>query len=765
MECPPGYWKIIAIYSMPSGESPVGLKRNQPSYIIDHFSPRKLIANNNYFWGSRSGMNDFYGNPFRSFVQAEFKFLTDRHYSEDIIPYFRQKRKYELSPFLPVLLVPGIDNAWMQELELNRGAEFVISEEDERIRHDYQMTISDLFIEKFLDTHLRWGEQRGIFTRFQPYGMKIDLIRAVGHIHIPETEQEYAGGSDLFLKIISSGANLYNRSIVSAEALTHKNRSLATSPQQMKLAVDKLFSAGVNHLVLNGIPYPYGDESYGEMGWDPLSSPFRPLENYSANISERNPFWKYQAEINQYITRCQYLLRQGKPEIDVLIYYPFLGFPDEFKRTRQHEELYFNGEVPTYPLLYQASELEKTAEGWLEQKPNPQKEWLKQIWHLTQVLDNLGVSWNWVNDESLQEARMENGQIQIRAKTFQMVLLPDVPFIETETARQLAMLSRQGGRILVYGKPPRRQPGFFNYKANDTRVSHYMKELANPNGMQNPDDLKNYFVGRPVEQTIRFDKSFPYIRHAKRTLPNQDQFIFFWNTMSKDRNFSLMVNREEGFYYWLDPWKGTIHKLFPDDRQVLRASLQGYGSGFLYSATEEIIDSILSPLPQVKRHLSTKKEVDVRFLDRWDVVVSGPDVADGEIAYTDTTLFDWRTNTALKYSSSEGYYRCSFVLGKTLVGKQYILDLGAVYTSADIRINTINAATCMWMPGRLDITEFLYPGFNVIEVWVTPGLYNRAVGKSANGNSTAVQFDRDEECLLPAGLHGPVLLYEIEEGI
>lgn len=45
-----------------------------------------------------------------------------------------------------------------------------------------------------------------------------------------------------------------------------------------------------------------------------LSSPFANFVGFSSNISEANPFWNDLTEMNEYIVRCQYLLRQGKPE-------------------------------------------------------------------------------------------------------------------------------------------------------------------------------------------------------------------------------------------------------------------------------------------------------------------------------------------------------------------------------------------------------------------------------------------------------------------
>ena len=763
-QAPLGYWKIIAVYAVPSGMGSAFSAYANQGYVVDHFDKQKVIANYNYHFGTRTGLDKWYSHPLRSIFNDAFAFSVEQHYSNKIFEWFKQKRLYDPTPFLPVLLYPGRDNFLLNSMESKRNPLYIISENDARIRHDYAQTISDLFIEQFMDSSRLWAKSRGLLHRAQAYGFSVDIIRASGHADIPEGEQNYAGGSELFLKLITSGAQLYNRPLVSAEAFSHDHLSYMMTPQRMKIAVDKLLGTGFNQLIFHGTPYIWQHPQYGEAGWVPFASPFYPYNSLSTSISPLDPYWKHQIQLNQYVSRAQYLLRQGEPQTEVLIYYPFLGFPHEFYKEEDHDELYFNGYMNHKEGKGRRDKTEELFAEWIEAEENPRRRWLRKTWELLKVLERQGVNWAWVNDESLQEASIEAGKIQIRSNTYQALILPEVETIEAATARNLAVMTRQGGRIIIYGKSPMRQPGFFNYEENEVLIGRYMKEVAIPHAMQSPKDLEDYFIGNPIEQQVGFDGFYDFLKYQRRRFDDGSELLFFRNTLDKDRFFMTRINAPFEHIYWFDPWEGNIHALTPNDQNQVKGFLHGYGSGFLFCSKETAIpDSLLSPIARVNQPLSSHRAIDTRALDRWDLVVVGNDVPGMEVSYPDTSLFDWRTNSLLKYSSSEGFYRCTFELTDTLPGKRYILDLGNIAGTADIKVNAELSGSCIIRPYRLDITHQLLPGFNSIEIWITPPLRNRMIGKGLEGEEGYAHFDDPSISLVPVGLLGPVVVWEVDE--
>jgi hypothetical protein len=70
------------------------------------------------------------------------------------------------------------------------------------------------------------------------------------------------------------------------------------------------------------------------------------------------------------------------------------------------------------------------------------------------ALDRHGVSFDVVDDASVQRAEASDGALRIRDLVFRAVLLPSASVLEEETARRLAELLDAGGRVVVVGRAP-----------------------------------------------------------------------------------------------------------------------------------------------------------------------------------------------------------------------------------------------------------------------------------------------------------------------
>ncbi len=276
-EAPPGDWLIIASWLLPSGEAPMIAAQKPQGFVVDHLRKPQVLGHYEYAYGTRTGLPAHYGRGFRGFFNDSLEFRLRRMGVEGILGEFKARRGYDLQPWLPAIYVEGHDNMYFTEIAGIRAApEFALTPLDERVRHDYQQTLSDLVIERFVETSATWAAQRGLVSRGQSYGMDLDVLRALGANTIPETEQLWAGGSDLALKMASSAAALYGRPLVSAESFVWSQRDWSTTARKLKAAADKLLLAGVNHIVYHGTPYPWtGDaaQPFGEEGWSPFSGP------------------------------------------------------------------------------------------------------------------------------------------------------------------------------------------------------------------------------------------------------------------------------------------------------------------------------------------------------------------------------------------------------------------------------------------------------------------------------------------------------------
>ncbi|MDQ1021605.1 glycosyl hydrolase [Streptomyces afghaniensis] len=70
------------------------------------------------------------------------------------------------------------------------------------------------------------------------------------------------------------------------------------------------------------------------------------------------------------------------------------------------------------------------------------------------ALDRRGISFDVVDDDSVQRAKAADGALRIRNLAYRAVLLPSASVLEEETARRLTELLDAGGRVVVVGRPP-----------------------------------------------------------------------------------------------------------------------------------------------------------------------------------------------------------------------------------------------------------------------------------------------------------------------
>nr|WP_262891240.1 glycosyl hydrolase [Spirosoma utsteinense] len=260
-QLPAGNWKLIALWSRPSGQKTMAATPNQGP-VVDHFDSLKVIKNYQHVVGSRTGLEPYYGNPLRAIFNDSYEFEVDRHYSLDFIAYFKKKRGYDITPWLPANLQKGYNYASYKRP--NAALDYSFGSEDWRLRYDYDQTIGELLGEHFIKTSSRYLEKRGMLHRTQAYGMPMDMMANAGLASIPETESML--GPEAILKVMASGAQLYNRPILSAESVVFINRAYTTTPQKIRLAVDKLFAAGVNQIIYHGVPYRYTPRELGPQG-------------------------------------------------------------------------------------------------------------------------------------------------------------------------------------------------------------------------------------------------------------------------------------------------------------------------------------------------------------------------------------------------------------------------------------------------------------------------------------------------------------------
>jgi hypothetical protein len=752
IEVEAGDWRVIAFWTAPDGEYISLAALPGTGFVVDHFSDDRVRANLEHFLGDNSGLAQWFGTSLRGFFNDSFELKAERHFTDDFLAAFRERRGYDPVPFLPAMVPPGADDHIFDGAGIRTAAPFSFEHEDDlRLQYDYARTVSDLFIERFVSQSTSWGRARGLASRIQPYGIRIDVIEAAGVAAIPEAEQLYAGGSELFIKVVSSGAHLYGRPLVSAESLVWAGRDWMTTPRKAKAAVDKLFTAGVNHLVFHGFPYRTGRPEFGETDWHPFSSPWSGIGTYSTGISESDPFWPFQADLNRYVARCQYALRLGSPSVDLAVYYPWLGVPASLARLEETGEFLFQGRFEDEPGSPQNA-LFGIVDGLFGGRHlGPAVDWLAAVWPVLQALEDRGYTWEWINDKGLSQATGTPEGINVLGNRYKAILVPGAPYMTVAAASGLVRAGERGGAIVLSGGRPQAQPGFLDRENGDRTVRQAMEKLGNFIRVREasmPSEIDAILADLGVEPGLRHRVVPQAARHVERVLEDGSRLVFLRNPEPAARSFEFEVPKGCEGALWADPWDGSVRNLVPDASGFMRVNVAAYGSGLLLCGAEAPhAGTSIPPMEPPVRGVP---------VDGWTLHVEGAGDPGTDADITGNVLGDWRTLDGLEKSAGPGIYRARTSAGRPEAGERAFLDLGWMHGVARVSVGGVDAGVAVVPPYRVDISDILDGSEIDIEVVLVPPLRNHLLGLGDAGDPAAVQFRKKAETAVAAGLIGPV---------
>lgn len=718
---PPGEWAITALWQMPGGELiSGGYAHPNPGYVVDHLDARRVRANQDYLFRSETGLNDFYGRPLRGFFNDSLEFRQERHWARGHLASFEKRLGYDPRPWLAALVEPGKDQMPFHALNVKTRPAYKMGPLAKRFLEDWDQVVSDLFHERYLQPMQEWAVQRELAHRSQAYGGPIDVIRAAGETDIPETEQLYAGGSEMFLKAVASGAHIAGKPIVSAESFVFMGRAFMTTPLKIKALADKALAAGVNQIVFHGTSYQIKDhDSRGYPvydGWYPWQ-----LGNISTDYSENWEYWRYAGRLNRYIARNQYLLRKGRVEVDVVVLYPGLGFPQG----------YFNAEEPFDRGNFPGEEIGR--ESAERASPGSDHDRMRELWRMTSALEAKGLTWAWVNEHALERGQFREGVLHIGDLRASALRLHAIEALHPDVAEHILSLELSGLPVHITGGRPNRQHGLSGREAGDDRVRDAMSRVRS--SAQFPPSVVRY--------------SNAVVKSLRRRLPEGGIIQFFSNPTSARVLLDLEIEDSFPSATFLDAWQGRFER---HDTSMtggkLRYSLPPYGSVSLW----------LQPEPSAGLTRSVTHVEERLKLEDWSLLVGDTPYKRG------AALGDWLDHAVLRDSGGPGRYTTEFSLSAEQlrsVGEEgdIAVELGTLYGAAEVTLNGVSMGSALVPPYRVSLREAAIAGENTLEVRVIVPRKNRLVEEMTSGAQgwfapEIVQFDSR----VSAGLVGPVSL-------
>lgn len=120
------------------------------------------------------------------------------------------------------------------------------------------------------------------------------------------------------------------------------------------------------------------------------------------------------------------------------------------------------------------------------------------------------------------------------------------------------------------------------------------------------------------------------------------------------------------------------------------------------------------------------------------------------------TLIDWSLDSELRGLSGRAVYTTTFSVDRMDADSWLVLDLGNVRDVAEVTVNGKAAGTLLLRPYEVDITDFVQPGENRLEIAVSNALFNCMAMREPR--TFRAGPTENPSGLMSAGLIGPTQL-------
>ena len=689
---PAGSWKLYAIFEGKHGKMVERACPGGEGDVIDHFSEKAI---NNYLTHFSKAFEGYNLDGLRAFLNDSYE-VDDARGQADFTPLlfdeFFKHRGYDLRKHLPALF--GDDT----------------EEKCRRVLSDYRQTISDMILEKFTKTWHDWAGASGKMIRSQAHGSPGNILDLYAVADIPETESR----DTIRIKAASSAAHVTGKKLVSSESATWLKDHFMSSLADVKQAMDILLLNGVNHIFYHGTNFSPQDAPWP--GW---------LFYAAVHFSPTNPFWVDFGQLNSYITNVQSFLQSGKPDNDILLYYPIFdeyNIPDERGLLR-----HFNGSI-------KGTASRSTGE----------------------FLHRNGYSFDYISDNQTLLLECKSGKILTGGNGYQVFMLPHLKLIPPETLEKVIHLAENGATVLM-NQLPSDVPGFGNLTERRAILKTLIDRIefetmgASPVKMAKMgkghiilcDDPALLLKQAGVRKESLAEKGFDFIRRT-----DGNTVVYFISNHGKTC-FNGFIPFDAKFMSAVvyNPLSGKFGKTATSEKE---------GAAYLSLALGEtcIIQlfpgHVVAPV-MVFYEPSGKPKI---LNTNWELsFLNGGPVLPSPVKLSNPVLWNNLEGEPYKAFSGTAVYKTIFIL-PDIKAQAWKINLGSIMYSAKVRLNGKEIATLICPPYAVVIDGNELLAENSLEISVSNLMGNRIADMERKGQNYKIFYNANFPAYYPENL-GP----------
>lgn len=630
---------------------------------------------------------------------------------------FRQRRRYDLVPFLPVIAGRIVDSRPISN----------------RFLHDFRKTMGDLAVDNHYRLFSEGARRHHLLLHPEsggPHAVPVDSLRCLGMNDAPMSEfwarswrHRIGDTNRFFVKQPASAAHTYGRRLVLAEGFTtigpHWQETLWDN---LKPAFDQAACEGLNRLVWHAFIC-----SPAEMGL--------PGQEYFAgtHFNPNSTWWNKSSAFLAYLNRCQYLLQQGRFVADAVSYY--------------------GDHVPNFA----------------------------QLKHSDPARVLPGYDYDVATEEViLTRTSVRDGRIELPdGMSYRILVLPDRPAVSLPVLRKVKELVAAGATVI--GSKPTQATGLQDFPACDVEVMQLADELWGEDASQAAGERRvgqgRVVWGKTARDVLTGDGVLPDFEF---TGGDEDSLLDYIHRRDGDHEIYFVANRnnrEEGVACTFrvagkvpelfDPLTGHTRRLpaYSEDfgRTTIPLQFAPCGSWFVVfrqpAAAAPATAGGNFPVFTPVHPLSGSWQVS--FDPRW----GGPE----SVEFAELTDWTKRPEDGIRFYAGTATYRQTFDVPDSLraAGRQLVLDLGVVKQLAQVKLNGRDLGVLWAFPFRVDVTGAVQPTGNVLEVELVNFWPNRVIGDQALPEEkrltrTNIRKLTKDTPLVESGLLGPVQILAAE---